>query len=100
MCLLVVPQLFTKQPESVGLSSLLNQPGRVRTRSHVRLTGYPNPSHTVETDSRARPAFELDVDSPGATRSCVLLVRGTTRFRSFRRSLSQEETGPTCKTYD
>ena len=77
VCVLVVPQLFTKQPGSVGHGSLLTQLGWLRTRSHVTLTGYPNPSHTVEADSRARPTFELDVDSPGATQSCVLLVRGT-----------------------
>src|SRR3954466_1360764 len=58
---------------------------RLRTRSHVRLTGYPNMRQMVETDSRARPDFELGVDSPGATRICALLVRGTLTFRSFRR---------------
>src|ERR1043165_5085596 len=73
---------------------------QLRTRSYVRLTGYPNPRQTVETDSRARPAFELGVDSPGATRSCVLLVRGTLTFRSFRRLPSQVETGRTCEAYD
>ena len=56
--------------------------------------------HTVETDLRARPAFELGVDSPGATRSCGLLVRGTLMFRSFRRLPSQVETGRTCKAYN
>ena len=46
---------------------------------------YPDLVQPVEADSRARPAFELDVDSPGATRNCALLVRGTLTFRSFRR---------------
>src|SRR4051812_23748213 len=61
---------------------------------------YPDLSHMVETDSRARPAFELGVDSPGATQSCVLLVRGTLTFRSFRCLPSQMETGRTCEAYD
>src|SRR3954468_8742022 len=68
--------------------------------SHVRLTGYPNLRQTVETDSRARPAFELGVDSPGATRICSLLVRGTLTFRSFRRLPSHVETGRTCDVYN
>src|SRR3954463_80595 len=55
---------------------------------------------TVETDSRAWPALELGVDSPGATRSCVSLVRGTLTFQSFRHLPSQVETGRTCKAYD
>ena len=42
----------------------------------VMCSGNPNPSHTVETSSRARPDFEFDVDSPGGTRNCALLVRG------------------------
>ena len=54
----------------------------------------------VETDSRAWPAFELDVDSPGATRNSALLARGTLTFRSFRRSPSQAETGRTYEAYD
>src|SRR4051812_18967961 len=40
-------------------------------------------SHTVETRSRERPALETDVDSPGATRICSLLVRGTCRSESL-----------------
>src|SRR3954467_12002827 len=57
-------------------------------------------SLTVETDSGAWPALELGVDSPGATRSCVGLVRGTLTFRSFRRLPSQVETGRTCDVYN
>ena len=45
--------------------------------------GYPDLVQTVEADSRVWPAFELDVDSPGATRICSLLVRGTCRFGSL-----------------
>src|SRR3954468_7091770 len=71
-----------------------------RTRPHVRITGNPNLRQTVETRSRARPAPELDVDSPGATRICSLLVRGTLTFRSFRRLPNQVETGRTCDVYN
>src|SRR4051812_25863372 len=73
---------------------------QLTTRYHVRLTGYPNLRQTVETNSRAWLAFELGVDSPGSTRSCVLLVRGTLTFRSFRRLPSQVETGRTCEAYN
>src|SRR3954465_15467129 len=62
--------------------------------------GNPNPVDTEEVDPRARPAFGLDVDSPGATRNCVLLDRGTRTYRSFRRLPSQVETGRTCEAYD
>src|SRR3954467_10006435 len=62
--------------------------------------GNPNPVETEEADPRARPAPELDVDSPGATRICSLLVRGTLTFRSFRRLPSQVETGRTCDVYN
>src|SRR4051812_6432620 len=54
----------------------------------------------VETDSRAWPALELGVDSPGTTQNCALLVRGTLTFRSFRRLPSQVETGRTCDVYN
>jgi hypothetical protein len=37
---------------------------------------YPDLVQTEESDPRARPAFGLGVDSPGATRICSLLVRG------------------------
>src|SRR3954470_7913102 len=70
------------------------------TRSHVRLTGYPNLRQTLEARSRARPAPELDVDSSGATRICSLLVRGTLTIRSFRRLPSQVEIGRTCDVYN
>ena len=60
----------------------------------------PNPIEMEEADPRARPAFGLDVDSPGATRICVLLVRGTLTFQSFRRLPSQVETGHTCDVYN
>src|SRR3954463_10374925 len=43
--------------------------------------GNPNPVETEEADPRARPAFGLDVDFPGATRICSLLVRGIMSFR-------------------
>ena len=46
---------------------------------------YPDLVQTVEADPRVRTAFELDVDSPGATRNCALLVRETLTFWSFRR---------------
>ena len=62
--------------------------------------GNPNPVETEEADPRARPAFGLDVDSPGATRICSLLVRGTLTFRSFRRLPSQVKTGRTCDVYN
>ena len=42
----------------------------------VALGSHPGLVQTVETDSRARPALELDVESLGATRNCALLVRG------------------------
>ena len=45
---------------------------------------YPDLVQTVEADPRARPAFGFDVDSPGATQNCALLVRGALAFRSFR----------------
>src|SRR3954466_1115144 len=60
----------------------------------------PTSSMTVEADSRARPTFELDVDSPGATRNCALLVRGSLTFRSFRHVPSQVETERTREAYD
>src|SRR3954470_5507788 len=44
---------------------------------------YPDLVQTVEANLRARPAFELDVNSPGATRICALLVRGTCRSESL-----------------
>ena len=66
----------------------------------IRVVWQSDLRHTIETDSRAWPAFELDVDSPGATRSCVLLVRGTLTFQSFRRLPSQAETGRTCDVYN
>src|ERR1043165_6076692 len=61
---------------------------------------YPDLIQTVEAGLRARPTFELGVDSPGATRNCSLLVRGTLMFRSFRRLPSQVETGRTCDVYN
>ena len=66
----------------------------------MRCPGNPNPVETEETDSRARPDFGLDVDSPGATGICSLLVRGTLMFWSFRRLPSQVETGCTCEAYN
>ena len=60
----------------VGPHLEAREPARARV-------GYPDLVQTVETDSRARPAFELDVDSPGATRICALLVRGTCRSGSL-----------------
>ena len=66
----------------------------------MRCPGNPNPVETEEADPRAWPAFGLDVDSPGATRICSLLVRGTLTFRSFRRLPSQVETERTCDVYN
>src|SRR3954467_691886 len=80
--------------------SLLVQPWPARAPPHVRCPGNPNPVETEEADPRARPAFGLGVDSPGATRNCALLVRGTLTFQSFRRSPSQAETGRTCEAYN
>ena len=100
VCVLVVPQLFTNHPGPGGHVPWLAHLDRLRTRSHVRLTGYANPSHMVEANSRARPAFELGVDSPGVTRSCASLVRGTLTYRSFGRLPSQVEIGRTCEAYD
>src|SRR3954470_4667112 len=77
----------------VGPNLEAREPARARV-------GYPDLVQTVETDSRAWPAFELDVDSPGATRICALLVRGPLTFRSFRRLPSQVETGRTCDVYN
>src|SRR3954466_11483367 len=65
----------------------------------MRCPGNPNPVETEESDPSARPAFGLGVDSPGATRICSLLVRGTLTFRSFRRLPSQAETGRTCDDF-
>src|SRR3954469_17771886 len=53
-------------------------PGLIR-----ELTGNPKPVETEESDPRAWPAFGLGVDSPGATRICSLLARGTCRFGSL-----------------
>src|SRR3954471_1041190 len=63
------------------------------------LGSYPDLLQPEEADPRARPAQGLGVDSPGATRNCALLVRGTLTFRSFRRLHSQAETGRTCDAY-
>src|ERR1043165_2952299 len=63
-------------------------------------TSYLDLGHTEESDPIARPAFGLGVDSPGATRICSLLGRGTLTFRSFRRLPSQVETGRTCDVYN
>ena len=48
---------------------------------------YPDLVQTVDTDSRAQPAFELDVDSSGATRKCALLVLGPMMFESLGTTL-------------
>src|SRR4051794_8662370 len=60
------------------------------------LGSYPDLVQPEEVDPKARPAFGLDVDSPGATQNCSLLVRGTLTFQSFRRLPSQVEIGHTC----
>ena len=65
---------------SVGPHLEAREPARARV-------GYPDLVQTVEADSRAQPAFELDVDSPGATRICALLVRGTVTSGSLGTTL-------------
>src|SRR3954469_11528032 len=56
-------------------------------RPHMRRLGNPNPVETEESDPRVWPAFGLGVDSPGATRICSLLVRGTCRSESLGTTL-------------
>src|ERR1041384_928260 len=94
-------QMSFETPRASGdIVFLLVHPSTARARPHMRCPGNPNPVDTEEADLRAWPAFGLDVDSPGATRICVLLVRGTLTFRSFRRLPSQVETGRTCDVYN
>src|SRR3954471_5101958 len=48
---------------------------------HIVWVSVPDLVQPEEADPRARPAIGLDVDSPGATRICSLLVKGIMSFR-------------------
>src|SRR3954471_14052978 len=86
--------------------SLLVHPRPARARPHMWCPGIPTPVETEESDLRARPAFGLGVDSPGATWICSLLVRGIMTSDSQNNSSMSVFNGPdsenqrTCRAYN
>ena len=86
VCVTGLQPVDLKQIGSVGWYILLVHLRELGVPARARVS-HPDLIQTVETNSRVRPAFELDVDSLGGTRICALLVRGTVTSGSLGTTL-------------